>query len=194
MNALLTPPPITPDDLLRLPDDGHTYELVDGMLTELPASKESSRIAGQCFYRLQQFCEVTPLVWVYPEGTSYQCFSDAPGLVRKPDASFVSFDRMPLEGYEDEGHIAAVPDLVVEVISPNDIAADVAEKIAEWLAAGVRVLLEVFPATRAVREHRPDGIRLFRAADTLALPDLLPGVSAPVAALFRRPGEPVSPS
>jgi Uma2 family endonuclease len=193
MNALLTPPAITPDDLLRLPDDGHTYELVDGKLKELPVSKESSRIAGEVYFALRTFTAATPLGWVYPEGTSYQCFVE-PNRVRKPDTSFVSFDRMPLEGYEDEGHIAAVPDLVVEVISPNDIAADVAEKIAEWLAAGVRVLWEVFPATQTVREHRPDGIRPFRATDTLTLPDLLPGFSVPVASLFRRPGEPVPTS
>jgi Uma2 family endonuclease len=192
MNAALAPLTMTPEDLLRMPDHGRGYELVNGKLQELPVSKECSHIAGVCHNRLFNFCEPANLGWVFPEGTSYQCFADEPSRVRKPDTSFIALARMPLEGYEDEGHIGAVPDFVVEVVSPNDNAAGVEEKIAEWLTAGVRVLWEVYPTTRTVREHRPDGIRLFRAADTLALPDLLPGFSVPVASLFRRPGEPVS--
>ena len=49
----------------------------------------------------------------------------------------VSFRRMPLDTYRDEGFCSVVPDLVVEVISPNDLAYEVEAKTDEWLASQV---------------------------------------------------------
>jgi Uma2 family endonuclease len=181
----------TPDDLLRLPDGGAGYELVNGELKERHVSKESSRVGGECYYHLSGYCRSHPVGWAFPPETGYQCFPDDAGRVRKADASFVSFRRMPVETYEDEGFCSAVPDLVVEVISPNDYAREVTEKRDEWLAAGVQTVWIVDPDTRSVYVHRADGSHTFlRAADTLTAPDLLPGFAVPVAELFRLPGAP----
>jgi Uma2 family endonuclease len=81
-----------------------------------------------------------------------------------------------------------VPDLVVEVTSPNDVAWEVEAKIDEWLGAGVKLVWEVYPESQTVRAHRSDGpIAVFRATDTLTAPDLLPGFAVPGAALFEIP-------
>lgn len=181
----------TPDELLRMGDAGKGYELVDGELKELAVSKESSRVAGRICTRLDIFCEPRNLGWVFPEGTSFRCFPADRKRVRRADTAFIGVDRMPPASYRDEGHCGTVPDLVVEVVSPNDIAEDHERKVGEWLAAGVKLLWEVFPATRTVRAHQPDGpIAVFRAADTLTADPVLPGFACPVADLFRRPGEP----
>ena len=45
MNLLLTSHPVTPEDLLRMPD-GNRFELVNGRLAEVPVSALSSFIAG----------------------------------------------------------------------------------------------------------------------------------------------------
>jgi Uma2 family endonuclease len=186
---------VSPEDLLRMPDRGKGYELVDGELKEMSVSKESSHVAGRVYLRLAQHCEANQPAWVYPEGTSYRCFRDDRGRVRRADTSIILLDRMPLATFKDEGHCSTVPDLVVEVISPNDLASEVEEKLAEWLDSGVKVVWVVNPATRTVRVHRGDGgYAFFRAADTLTAPELLPGFAVPVADLFRMPGEPVTPS
>jgi Uma2 family endonuclease len=192
MSATATPPArITPDDLLRMPDGGKGFELVNGELRELNVSKESSRTAGQIYFRLEAYSQAGHPAWVFPEGTSFRCFPDDATRVRRADTALIALDRMPPTTYRGEGHCSTVPDLVVEVVSPNDTADEVAEKIEEWLAAGVKLLWEVYPNTRTVRAHRPDTpITPFRAADTLTAPDLLPGFSCPVAGLFRLPGEP----
>jgi Uma2 family endonuclease len=102
---------------------------------------------------------------------------------------------MPASTYRDEGHCKTVPDLVAEVISPRDNAEEVADKIQDWLGAGVRVVWEVYPANQTVRAHRPDGtITLFRGKDTLTAEEILPGFACPVADLFRLPGEPAPAS
>jgi Uma2 family endonuclease len=182
---------ITPEDLLHMPDQGKGYELVDGELKELDVSKESSHIAGEIYLRVKLHCNANQPGWVFPEGTSYRCFSDDKTLVRRPDTSFIKLDRMTREKYREEGHCSIVPDLVVEVVSPNDNAEDLEIKIEEWLTAGVRIVWEVYPTSRTIRAYRQDNtITLFRGADTLIAPDVLPGFACPVADLFRLPGEP----
>ena len=182
---------ITPDEFYRLGDAARGYELVDGELRELHMSAQSSWVGGQIHFRFESYSRSYTPGWAFPPETGYRCFKDDPGLVRKPDASWISIGRMTREEYEEEGFIEVVPDLVAEVISPNDSAEEVEEKIEMWLAAGVKLLWEVYPNTRTIRAHRPDGtITLIRAADTLTAPDVLPGLSLPVAELFRVPGEP----
>lgn len=182
---------VTPDDLLRMPDGGKGYELVNGELKELNISRESSHVAGRIHYLLVSYSEAGHPGWMFPEGTSYRCFTDDTTRCRRPDTSFIRLERMTAAQYREEGHCPIVPDLVVEVISPTDNAEDTEEKIEEWLAAGVKVLWEVYPGSRTVRAHRPDNtISLFRAPDTLTAPGVLPGFAVPVADLFRLPGEP----
>lgn len=188
-------PRLTPDDLLRMGDEGKDFELVGGELRRLNVSTESSRVAGKVYNRLENHCEPKNIAWVFPEGTSYQCFPDEPTRVRRPDTSLIALERMPPDSYEDEGHCSTVPDLVVEVISIHDNARDVEDKIEEWLAAGVKLLWEVYPNTRTVRAHRPDRtIALFRAPDSLTAEGVLPGFACPVADLFRLPGASPKPS
>lgn len=185
------PAAVTPDDLLRMADRGKGYELVHGELRELNVSRKSSRTAGQIYLRLETFCTAGRPGWVFPEGTSYRCFADEPDRVRRPDTSYIAPTRMTAEAYDEDGHCPVVPDLVVEVVSPTDIAREVQEKIAEWKAAGVGLLWEVYPDTRVIRVHRPRRpIDELGAADTLTADPVLPGFACPVADLFRLPGEP----
>lgn len=178
---------LTPADLLARPDGGRGYELVDGQLEAMPVSAKSSRIGGILCGELLQHCKTHP-GWVFPADTGFRCFADDPNRVRKPDTAFIALDRFTAAEYEEEGFIETVPDLVAEVISPNDIADAVDRKIEEWLAAGVKVVWVVHPPVRVVREHRPGGgLRQFLFADTLTEPTLLPAFACPVAELFRLP-------
>jgi Uma2 family endonuclease len=185
----VNPPAITPDEMLRLPGEGSGYELVNGQLKELNVSKESSRVAGNLFFLIQQFCSGSIPGWVFPQETGFRCFAGDPGRVRKPDVAFILLDRMPPETYQDEGFCTICPDLVAEVISPNDLASELEEKRDEWLDGGVKTVWVVDPSTHTVRIHRTDGSYAFlRETDTLTAPDLLPGFAVPVADLFKLPG------
>ena len=184
---------LTPEELLLMPDEGQGFELVHGELREVNVSKESSRVAGKISHFLEVYTESGHPGWVYPEGTSYKCFPDDPKGIRRADASFIALDRMPLETYEDEGHCTTVPDVVAEVVSPNDLNYEVEAKLGEWLAAGVKLVWIVNPEQKTIRTHRQDGGYAFlHATDTLTAEGVLPGFSCPVADLFRRPGEPAA--
>jgi Uma2 family endonuclease len=183
------PPLLTPDDLLAMPEDGHKYELVDGRLKERNVSKESSRAGLKVGRFLDEYCDDHG-GWAYGSDLGYRCFPDE-NRVRFADASYVSLGAMPVETYTDEGYCSTVPDLVAEVISPNDLAREVDAKIVEWLSVGVKVVWVLQPETNTIRIHRHDGSYGFLTEkETLAEPGLLPGFSVPLADIFRRQSPP----
>lgn len=187
--ASIPAPPVqryTPEDLLAMPD-GDAYELVDGELVERNMGWESSWVGGQLHLALGTFCKAHALGWVVPADASYQCFPDAPGKVRRPDISFIRFGRLPGE-QRPRGHCRLAPDLVVEVISPNEFYSDVEEKVREYLSAGVRLVWVVNPPTRSIRVHRPgNSITDLGESDELSGEDVIPGFKCVVAELFREP-------
>src|SRR5262249_45589048 len=107
----------TPEDLLAMPDE-KSYELVDGRLVERKRGAEASRVGGKLYSRLDLFCEEHDLGKVWRADNGFQYFPHAPGLVRRPDVSFVKRGRLPGDVSPD-GWVRIPPDLAVEVMSPN---------------------------------------------------------------------------
>lgn len=108
-----------------------------------------------------------------------------PDRLTGPDAMFFTNARLPLRE-SSEGYFLTIPDFVAEVRSKNDGASYIAEKVRDYLKAGVLVVWVVDPAKRIVTEHRPDQPpRVFGDTDTLTLEDLIPGFSLAVEAIFK---------
>src|SRR5687768_7775120 len=128
----------TPDDLLRM-TDGPRRELIDGRLVEKPMGARSSLIAVTLAPVLGPFIRSRGLGRLFGSDCGYQIFLNHPNRVRFPDLSFIARGRLPNEEVPG-GHVRVAPDLAVEVVSPNDLACDVHEKVAEYLAAGVGVV------------------------------------------------------
>src|SRR5690242_9814853 len=120
MSTLSSLAPVTPDDLLKLPD-AVRYELVDGKLVQRNMGMESSEIAARLVLLIGMFLRDRALGRLFGADASYQCFPDAPEKVRKPDVSFIRFDRLP-GGRAPKGHSKIPPDLAVEVVSPGDLS------------------------------------------------------------------------
>ncbi|MGH7169155.1 MAG: Uma2 family endonuclease [Gemmataceae bacterium] len=165
----------TPEDLLTMPDGEH-YELVDGRLVERKKSTWSSYVAGVIYGLLDPFCRQNRLGWVFPEGTSFQCFPALPARVRKADVSFIRLQRLSLAQATTEGHCPIAPDLAVEVVSPNDTAYEIDEKVREFLDAGVPLVWVVNPEQRTVAIHRAAGPgAILRENDEISGEDVVPG-------------------
>jgi Uma2 family endonuclease len=78
--------------------------------------------------------------------------------------------------------------LVVEVISPNDLAYEVNEKRTEWLEAGAQLVWVIDPVRQEIQAYHADGtVTHFGRADTLTAEPVLPDFKVPVAELFRLP-------
>lgn len=182
--------PVTPEDLERMPDN-IAFELVNGALVERNMGLESSEIAGRIFGLLFLFLRTRPLGHLFVPDAGFQCFADDPNKVRRPDVSFIRYGRLP-GNKTPKGWGRIAPDLVVEVISPNDIADEVEEKVTEWLGTGAPLVWVVYPGTRTVRVHRPRASALGRVsdltdADTLTGEDVIPGFTCSVREIFDDP-------
>ena len=164
------------------------FEFVDGQLQERTVSQLSSYVAGRCYLKIANSVEASGLGWVLPEGTSYRCFPDDPTRVRRADTAFHHIGKLTAEKLMEEGHSTTVPDLVVEVISPNDLAEAVNRKRIEWLRAGVALVWIVHPLDREIQAYTAEGVRLFTEADALDAAPVLPEFRLPMAELFRMPG------
>ncbi len=173
----------TAEDLERLSAQGFRYELIKGELRPMspsggPHGDATSRIT---FY-------VNGIVYAEELGSTFAAETGFlvdrnPDSVMAPDFSFVAAGRLsyPLQ----EGYIPLAPDLAVETRSPNDTKKEVADKVQDWLAAGVRMVWVIEPRKRTVTIHRlGQPPRVLGVADVLDGEDVLPGLAVPIKAVF----------
>ena len=171
-------------ELLRMPDDGHRYELVRGRLKKSsPLTHLQGRIAARITLSLFEHVSAHQLGEVFPASTGFQLASN-PDHVRGPDVAFVQRERMLTVG-ELHGFWPGAPDLAVEVIAQTDTFADVEEKVLDWLQAGTRLVIVISPQQRTVTTFRsPCAVRILGEDDMLKAGDVLPGWSMPVQELL----------
>ncbi len=175
----------TPEELLEI-TDRPMPELIDGQLVERGRwDRKPMRSLHVFFASLAITSRHHRLGVVNGAQGSYQIFPDDPKKVRIPDVSFTRRERLP-EGRVEEGHGKIAPDLVVEVISPNDLAVEVAAKVRDFLNAGVSLIWVANPDTNDVLIYRSDGtVALLRSGDVLDGGDILPGFQCPISELFK---------
>src|SRR5438445_12600678 len=108
----LIPPPgrATEKDLIRLMEKtDRLYELVDGALVEKDMGFREAGLAMLIGHFLFEFVEAKDLGLIVGADAALRLL---PGLVRLPDVSFVSWDRLPVRGeFPDEPVAALAPDL-----------------------------------------------------------------------------------
>lgn len=180
----ITPKLMTWQELADLPDDGMRHELVRGeLLTMAPPGFPHGRAANKFGRSLERFVEDHELGEVLRSEIGYLLTTE-PDTVRAPGVAFVSTEHLAALG-DITGYFPGSPDLVVEVISPNDRYIEVDVKVAEWLEHGARLVFVVNPRRSVVTVHRP-GQRpeTLRTNDTLSGDDVVPGWSMAVRDLF----------
>ena len=172
---------ITGDEaLLRLPDDGHKYELVDGEIVMSPAGYRHGKIALRLSRKLEAHAAEHRLGEVTEPSTGFRLPS---GNVRSPDVGFIAVARKP-KG-EPEGFIEGPPDLAVEILSPADDPRRILDKVGEYLTAGVRMVWVIDPRQRKAAAHRSlTDIRELNESEALDGEDVLPGFSCKLATIL----------
>ena len=110
-----------------------------------------------------------------------------PDTVRAADALFISHERLARRGAS--GYLDVPPELVVEVLSPEDRWSQVNVKLSDYFFAGVDRVWVIDPKARKVFVHRSPGMsepsETFEMGQTLTDEELLPGFFLPVTEIFR---------
>jgi Uma2 family endonuclease len=175
---------ITADELFRMPEDGHRYELVNGELIEMsPTGVEHSVIMFRLGARLQIHVEEKDL-GVVGGGDVGVRLGENPDTVLAPDIAFVSKENIPPEGIP-KAFWRQTPDLVVEIISPGEILKESHAKAERWIEVGARLVWLINPRNRTVTVYRPSSeLTMLVEADTLEGFDVVPGFHLPVTRIF----------
>ena len=173
---------ITAEDLLAMPDNGMRRELIQGELIEMPpGSDDHGFVCSESTWQIGSFIRRHRLGRDRIAETGFQL---APDTVLAPDYAFISYERMA-DRPQSRGYAQVIPDLVVEVFSPNDRQPAFERKIRLWLDAGVRLALAVYPAAQEIVAYHDDGtVQRFGIGDTLTCEPVLPGFTCPVADIF----------
>jgi Uma2 family endonuclease len=169
---------ITGDELARMPDHELT-ELIDGRIVPLsPTNPEHGCIEVNVAAALRDFVRTQNLGFVMSGEVGIFTRSN-PDRVRGADVVFISHAQYERRT-KTRGFLDVAPELVVEILSPE--RPDTAQKVVEYLATGVRLVLVVDPQARAISAHRPNAVvQLYEERDVVPCDDALPGFSLSVA-------------
>jgi Uma2 family endonuclease len=174
---------VTAEELERLPGDDYRYELVKGRVVRMsPVGWQHGKVVARLLLVLGKYLEQHTLGMVVTE-VGFVLASN-PDTVRAPDLAFIRQERLP--AVDPRGFWRGAPDLAVEVLSPDDRAPEVEEKVDEYLQHGVTVVLVVDPHNESVSVHRrlAPPLALQGAHAVLEIGDVLPGFSATLASIF----------
>ena len=158
------------------------FELVDGTLLEKTMGTYESYVAMRIAAMLFMFVESHDRGIVLG-ADGMLCFS--PGLIRIPDVSYISRERLPNGSNPHQPVASVVPDLVVEVISPGNTDKEMNDKLADYFGFGVRCAWYVYPSERSIHVYTSsDRHSVERACVTGG--EVLPGFEMSVDAVLSR--------
>lgn len=176
---------ITAEEYAKLPDVGRPTELVRGRIVEtnvpIPQHGYVCLNAGAI---LRDFVRKNDLGRVFSNDSGVITTRD-PDTVRGPDVWYVSYQKLS-KGPLPDKYLDVVPDLAIEVLSPDHRWRKVFKKVAEYLDLGVPVVCVLDPDHQSAELFYPDdpARRTLSADDELTFPGALPGFSVRVGELF----------
>ena len=173
---------MTAEQLIDLPDDGHRYELIKGVLLTMSASgADHGSVTMNVSFLLTNYIKENNLGVVFAAETGFKLERD-PDTVLAPDFAFIRKDRNPPR---TTSYLEMAPDLAVEVNSSTKSRRYVERKAAQWLSFGAQSVWVVSCHNKTVEVLSANGSRvLFTESDEVTDANVLPGFRVRVAEFF----------
>jgi Uma2 family endonuclease len=169
---------------LDLPDD-QDYELIRGNI--VPKGVPSS-LHGEIIFKLSGY--LLGYLLNNPIGRGFSeagCTLGRPAGSNavKPDISYVSTQR--LQG-RFEGPIPVAPDLLVEVVSPNDTIQSVREKLEDYFTEGVKTVWIIYTSLEYATVYKENwkNMAVVSYDEELSDDEILPGFKIALKKLFEQ--------
>jgi len=178
-------PKLTLEEFLCLPEIDESYELVDGE----PIKKMSPKFFHS---------SLTTVFWVELSG-----WSDGQGRVRVewsvtlkrknvdwvpvPDLLYISHDRLASDWRED-APCPALPELVIEIVSPDQTFNQLGQKATDYLNAGVDRVWVVYPPMRSLTVFFHDRPPETYRGDRLLTDEIFPNLAVTSEQFFVKAG------
>lgn len=165
----------SPENFKRL------LELVDGEIVEKVPNEEHGLITGNIYGPLWIYVKQHKNGRVVVE-VRYRSPHDDRNA-RIPDISFRSGNKPLVK----KGSVPEMPDLAVEIKSPDESLREAREKVRFYLANGVKLVWLVLAIQRVVEVYSAADEQILTENDVLTGGDVLPGFTLPVREIFIDP-------
>jgi len=137
----------------QLPKFSRKYELLNGEVIMAPSGMYHDEIVINLGSALRTFAHRNKLGKVYASSVGYRLSEK--DLI-SPDISFVNEARLD-GGESPDGYGQFSPDLAVEIVSPNDRAVEIEQKINLYLSHGTTLVWVIHPRQKTATIYRIDG-------------------------------------
>lgn len=169
------------EDFIALPENAdRRFELIDGVIVEKMPTEEHSQVAGNLYAAFREYARQ------YGGRALFEVRRRVPGddtNTRLPDVEYTSAGRV--QPVVKKGAALQIPDVCVEIKSPNDTFIELREKAIYYLKNGAKLVLLAFPGRKQVEVHRHDApVETLGIEDTLTDENAMPGFSLPIKAIF----------
>jgi len=184
------------DEYMRLYDE-QPFELINGEKKLLMVNVAGHGFVSKIiFLALHMFVSPIKLGYVFTEQTFVLSYiSNWVTGSRQPDVMYYASERMDayMQANPDWKFkpFILVPDLAIEVVSPNDNLSELEEKVDQYLLDGVQLVWVLDPQKQRVsvntlidRQPFTKQQTQLTPTDTLKGDDLIPGFEIPVASIF----------
>ncbi len=171
---------ISPAQFLDIADDGHRYELIEGVLHLSPSPIDDHLRPHSKFLEI-----LVSYFQAHPDAGRY--FFDFSVFlpddnVWEPDLCVVLAENAHIV----EGHIHGAPDLTVEILSPSTRDRDLGVKADSYLRCGVKEYWIVDPRNESVQAWQNNDDAWEKRAGDVLESQVLPGLTVRAERLFAR--------
>jgi Uma2 family endonuclease len=168
---------------IALPENSERlFELASGEIIEKMPTEEHGYLAAIFIAKIFNYLEANPIGRVVVE-TRHRMPDDAQNSYL-PDVAFTSNERAG--ELVIEGAVPQMPDLVIEIKSPNDIELKMRKKALYYLENGSEMVWLAFPRKQEIEVHEADSVKTLTIDDTLDGGNVLPGFTLSLKTLFKR--------
>lgn len=179
---------VTADDLDRVSREDGVFEVVNGELVEVPSvGNYETLLEVELIVALKEYVSAKVPGILLPGRARFRLKRD-PDLVRGPDVSFTSRERLPEAPFE-KGYFDLAPDLAVEIVSASNPSSYTEQKVSEYLDADVRMVWVIYPDTRTAYLYTSkDSVRRIDENGELDGGEAVPGFKMRLGDLFDAAG------
>ncbi len=174
----------TAEDLLDFQNSPWQHELVQGVLYRMPPTGFDHGRIESLFSAFLTIHVTTNQLGQVASGDPGFIIARNPDTVIAPDVAYISHERLK-SAISTDRFLTIAPDLVAEIVSPNDRPREVQEKVERWLQFGVQAVVVIDPKSQTLTVHQSlDQKRIYGLDNTIDLNFVVPGFSLPMRQLF----------
>lgn len=173
---------LTLEEFLALPEGDVNYEFVDGQAIPKVSPKYfHSTLQTALLLLIRAWCKGKGRV-----GAEWAILLKRQGKdwAPLPDVTYISYERLPKSWKRNEA-CPALPELVIEIISPDQTMKEFEDKAKDYFAAGVSRVWVVDPEAISIRVFFPDGLSQIYTDTTPIVDRLLTGLELSTIQVFK---------